>query len=51
MDMWSLYVDYNRSAVVHMYNVASICSGTYVTNVKFMYTTAPEHIIDYIQFI
>ena len=28
-----------------------ICSGTYVINVKCMYTSVPGHIVDWIEFV
>ena len=50
--MWGLYVDYNRSAVGHIY---AMCQAylfrAYASNVKVMYTTAPGHIVDCIKFI
>ena len=43
--MRGLYKDYSRSAEEHMYNVAGMLFRAYASKVKFMYTSAPGHIV------
>ena len=50
--MLSLYVDYSRSAVAHICAIwQAYLLGAYDSYVKYMYTTAPGHIIDWREFI
>ena len=50
--MWSLYVDYSRSALGHNAQyVRNICSREYASNVKCMYTSTPGHIVHCSEFI
>ena len=45
--MWGLHIDYNISAVGHIYvKWQAYLFGAYDDNVKFMYTSASGHIID-----
>ena len=54
--MWDLYLEYNRSAEGDIYCIYMQCgmqfsSGTYASNVKYMYTSAPGYIVDCSEFV
>ena len=49
--MLGLYADYSRHAVGNIYCGKDIYSGTYSSDVKCMYTSAPGYTVDYSSFI
>ena len=56
MNIWTPEVISRHSnigtAVGHTWAMCShICSGSYISNVKSMYTSAPGHTVDSIEFI
>ena len=50
--IWDLHVEFNSSAVRHTYTCSRhICSETYASNVKWMYTSICGDIVDSSEFI
>ena len=42
----SVFLDYSKSTVVHVKCGGHICSGKYANNIKRMYSSANDHIVN-----